>query len=160
KAIELDPKNAFTYGNRGFAYGDKGDYDREIADETKAIELKGDLGAAYYGRGEAYAAKGDTAKALPDFRVAAQLIPTNDDRRGKAQARIAELEKQSASALPTGRPTSDEATAFPGRRVALVIGNSAYQSVPALNNPVNDASLIASAFKADAFDVTVADNLD
>jgi uncharacterized caspase-like protein len=41
-----------------------------------------------------------------------------------------------------------------------VIGNSAYRHVPSLNNPANDASLIASALKADGFNVTVADNLD
>ena len=30
------------------------------------------------------------------------------------------------------------------RRVALVIGNSAYKSVPRLTNPVNDATLAVS----------------
>jgi hypothetical protein len=47
-----------------------------------------------------------------------------------------------------------------GLRVALVIGNGAYQSVPALNNPVPDAYLVASALKADGFSVTLADNVD
>ena len=47
-----------------------------------------------------------------------------------------------------------------GRRVALVIGNSAYQNVPSLNNPANDATLIVEALKTDGFSVTMADNLD
>lgn len=38
------------------------------------------------------------------------------------------------------------------RRVALVIGNSAYKSVPRLANPVNDASLVGGMFKAAGFD--------
>ena len=44
--------------------------------------------------------------------------------------------------------------------MALVIGNSGYQHVAALNNPVNDAGLIAVALKADGFNVTLADDLD
>ena len=39
------------------------------------------------------------------------------------------------------------------KRVALVIGNSAYQSVTPLTNPSNDAGLIASTFKAAGFEV-------
>jgi TPR repeat protein len=37
------------------------------------------------------------------------------------------------------------------RRVALVIGNSAYQAVPRLPNPANDAAHVAEALKADGF---------
>jgi len=36
-------------------------------------------------------------------------------------------------------------------RVALVVGNSAYQSVPALANPVNDANAIAAALRKVGF---------
>ena len=38
------------------------------------------------------------------------------------------------------------------RRVALVIGNSAYKTVPRLANPVNDASLVGGMFKKAGFD--------
>ncbi|WLA67909.1 caspase family protein [Bradyrhizobium diazoefficiens] len=38
------------------------------------------------------------------------------------------------------------------RRVALVIGNSAYKSVPRLANPANDADLVGSMFKKAGFD--------
>ncbi|UPJ60570.1 caspase family protein [Bradyrhizobium sp. 192] len=38
------------------------------------------------------------------------------------------------------------------RRVALVIGNSAYKSVPRLANPVNDAGLVGGMFKKAGFD--------
>lgn len=43
--------------------------------------------------------------------------------------------------------------AFAGKRVALVIGNSAYQNVPPLANPANDAATIAATFKDAGFDV-------
>jgi len=39
------------------------------------------------------------------------------------------------------------------KRVALVIGNSAYKSVPRLTNPVNDASLIGGMLRKAGFDI-------
>jgi uncharacterized caspase-like protein len=43
--------------------------------------------------------------------------------------------------------------AFAGKRVALVLGNSAYQNVAPLPNPVNDGAVIAATFKEAGFDV-------
>src|SRR5215468_2458224 len=43
--------------------------------------------------------------------------------------------------------------AFADKRVALVLGNSAYQNVPPLANPVNDAALMADTLKRAGFDV-------
>src|SRR5215471_13613634 len=42
--------------------------------------------------------------------------------------------------------------AFADRRIALVIGNSAYERVPQLPNPVNDATAMAEMFKKSGFD--------
>jgi len=43
--------------------------------------------------------------------------------------------------------------AFADKRVALVIGNSAYQNVARLPNPVNDGATIAATLKDAGFDV-------
>jgi hypothetical protein len=43
--------------------------------------------------------------------------------------------------------------AFAEKRVALVIGNAAYQNAPRLPNPVNDGSTIAATLKDAGFDV-------
>jgi hypothetical protein len=43
--------------------------------------------------------------------------------------------------------------AFAEKRVALVIGNSAYQNVGRLANPVNDSGVMAATFKSAGFDV-------
>src|SRR6059058_5349970 len=43
--------------------------------------------------------------------------------------------------------------AFAEKRVALVLGNSAYQNVARLPNPVNDGTVIAATLKNAAFDV-------
>jgi formylglycine-generating enzyme required for sulfatase activity len=42
--------------------------------------------------------------------------------------------------------------AFADRRIALVIGNSAYERAPPLPNPVNDAAAMADMFKKAGFD--------
>ena len=46
------------------------------------------------------------------------------------------------------------------RRVAFVIGNSAYQTVPSLPNPKNDAEAVAKALKKSGFEVVSAIDLD
>src|SRR6478752_2525932 len=43
--------------------------------------------------------------------------------------------------------------AFAQKRVALVLGNSAYQNVAQLTNPVNDGTVIAATLKNAGFDV-------
>lgn len=49
--------------------------------------------------------------------------------------------------------------AFAAKRVALVIGNSAYQNVPALPNPQHDADKVAATLHAVGFDtVTLTNN--
>jgi len=43
--------------------------------------------------------------------------------------------------------------AFADKRVALVIGNSAYQNAPLLSNPVNDSAAMETMFRQAGFDV-------
>jgi uncharacterized caspase-like protein len=43
--------------------------------------------------------------------------------------------------------------AHAAKRVALIIGNSAYQNVPPLSNPINDAATMAATLKNAGFDV-------
>lgn len=50
-------------------------------------------------------------------------------------------------------------TAYAESRVALVIGNSAYQSVPTLPNPINDAASVGDLLKSAGFEVVVAPDL-
>jgi hypothetical protein len=45
--------------------------------------------------------------------------------------------------------------ALADRRVALVLGNSNYQHVPALSNPANDARALAAKFREVGFDVVI-----
>ena len=43
--------------------------------------------------------------------------------------------------------------AFADRRIALVIGNSVYERVPQLSNPINDANAMAEMFRRGGFEV-------
>ena len=50
-------------------------------------------------------------------------------------------------------------TAF-AKRLALVIGNSKYEHVPALKNPANDATLMAASLEKVGFEVTLLKDQD
>src|SRR3974377_1466192 len=52
--------------------------------------------------------------------------------------------------------TAGSDPALAERRVALVIGNGAYQNVAKLDNPTNDAGAIADMFQKAGFDVVTA----
>jgi tetratricopeptide (TPR) repeat protein len=174
QAIALNPQFVQAYISRGIAHGNRFEFDGEIVDETEAIKLKSDSGAAYYNRGIAYENLSDAAKALSDFRMAAKLIPTSDPSHDEALSFVEKIEKELAQAAPAAVVAAPTPQATPaavaaagsrsqtagGRRVALVVGNSAYQNVAQLTNPTNDAKLIADALKQDGFDVTLAANLD
>lgn len=70
----VDNRN-LAYTDRGLAYGRKGDYDRDIADETEAIKLDPHYENEFTNRGLAYHRKGDLAHALADYNEAVRLAP-------------------------------------------------------------------------------------
>jgi lipoprotein NlpI len=66
---------AAGYSNRCWAYSDKGDPDRAIADCDDAIRLDPKLADAYLNRGKAYSDKGDFDRAIADYDQAIELNP-------------------------------------------------------------------------------------
>lgn len=168
-AIRLNPKDAVAYVIRGNTYQTKGDRDRALADYNEAIRLNPEYAYAYTNRGLLYERAGDIEKARGDFKVVLGLPPSALSGPKwpleKARERLA--------ALPPQRPTAAQpshavtavigpvaAPATDGRRVALVIGNSAYENVPALPNPERDAKLVADVLNRTGFkSVTLLPNL-
>src|SRR2546429_5146857 len=65
-----------------------------------------------------------------------------------------------AAALAAATPSTPVFSADGGKRVALVVGNSAYENVSALVNPANDAADIGQKLKSLGFDVLLATNAD
>ena len=69
KALEINPRYAAAYNNRGVAYAKgKGQYDKAISDYNKAIEINPGLAEAYDNRGITY-----KEKACSDWERACQL---------------------------------------------------------------------------------------
>jgi tetratricopeptide (TPR) repeat protein len=166
----FDQATAYTW--RGKAYFDKADYDRAIADYDQAIRLKAGYTDAYKSRGDAYEAKGDHARALADYNQALLLDPTLVDARQDRDRVQSALTSQQNPAKPLASipqpdtfpvtpPQPNSPPITPERRVALVIGNSAYRSVPALPNPRRDATAVAEALRQAGFQtVELAVDLD
>lgn len=63
------------YINRGRSYVTKKEYDRAVADYTKAIAIKPASSQAYNGRGRAYEGKRDLEKAVADYTTALKIDP-------------------------------------------------------------------------------------
>ena len=73
--IELDPKYAAAYYNRGLSYYALRQHGRAIQDFDKAIELDPKDAKAYYNKACAYALMGDPAKACDWLSQAIDLDP-------------------------------------------------------------------------------------
>ena len=85
KAIELYPKNFWSYFNRGFAYDMLGNQQQAINDYNKAIELAPKLAEDanvyillanfYFLRGVSYDDLGNLQQAIKDYNKAIELVP-------------------------------------------------------------------------------------
>ena len=83
----------------------------------------------------------------------------------EAKRKQAELEQQlrlAQNQLPAKPSQSNQPPPVinQGRRVALVIGNASYSSVPQLMNPTNDAREVTRALQATGFEVIRLENAD
>jgi hypothetical protein len=143
------------------AYAKRGEQERAITDLTKAIELDGRLAEAYGVRAQIYVTKRQWESAVADLRKVLSL-PARNLRERDAQIKAAETlmtlapKTPPASPIPVGTPgaaPTPAITASPanGRRIALIIGNSAYAHAGSLRNPANDAKAIAGAMRRIGF---------
>jgi tetratricopeptide (TPR) repeat protein len=156
QAINISPNNSIAYNNRGNSYEHKGDHDRAIADLDQAIKIDPNYALAHRNRGLAYSNKGEYDRAIADFGQAIRLDPTDPWARQYLER------SKAARVAPPAKPTAPEATPTAREvRVALVIGNSAYQSAAYLPNPRRDAQAVADALRQAGFQtVQLAVDLD
>jgi tetratricopeptide (TPR) repeat protein len=181
QAVALAPKGIINYAYRGDTLRYKGEFARAIADYEHALQNAGhDYIPALTGLGLTYEKMGDLAKARTKFEEARdslnkdRILDPSPSSLETARARLAALDSgvaqptipvslpqatsatsipTSAIAAPTVAPAAAQASAAKfGRRVALVIGNSAYKNVPALPNPQKDAEAIAASLRNIGFD--------
>ncbi len=165
KAIPGNEIRSRYRNSRGLAYRKKGEIDRAIAEFDEAIkyafasDYSDDDRAEYFvNRAEALGEKGEWLKALEDHQ-SALTISSSFSRAisGRNAARLALSRPAPAIAAAGAAETlaattpAKPITAINERRVALVIGNSAYDTVAALPNPRRDAETLAQALRAAGF---------
>jgi tetratricopeptide (TPR) repeat protein len=180
ESIRMHPTSE-AYNLRGNAYYKMGDKEAAILDYGRAIAANPRDGMAYVNRGNVYVANRDFDRALADYTEAGRVDPKYLQYREGGQRQKAlddqwqlylksiqedfdyanwsgpPLDLYRDSANPE-RPTSGQRGAgdvigSAEKRVALVIGNSAYAKVAELPNPVNDARAMSALFKAAGFEV-------
>jgi tetratricopeptide (TPR) repeat protein len=148
-AIKVNPRNVPARNNRGLVLARQNKLEEAIAEYDEALRIDPEYLLAYNNRARAHETKGDLQAALADYKRSAEhegRPRSEDDSRAKAGARpqVERLAKAIAEGKATPRPGAE-------RRVALVIGNSAYAHAPALRNPVNDAKAFAGVLRAIGF---------
>jgi tetratricopeptide (TPR) repeat protein len=75
QAIEINPRFAEAYINRGSAYYNQNNLPQAISDYTKAIEINPKYAEAYLGRGNAYDRQGNFTQAITDFTKTIEINP-------------------------------------------------------------------------------------
>jgi tetratricopeptide (TPR) repeat protein len=164
KAVELS-STAAVHDNRGQVRHKQGNLEGALADFNDAITQgrianKDDMSSYYVHRAEIFAEKGEWLKALEDNQSALTGNQYNSKAlAGRDAARLAlsgaAARQQAASAAPAAAPSAvpkqAAAPAVLDKRIALVIGNSAYKNAPALPNPVRDATAVADALRRIGF---------
>ncbi len=184
RSVKLKPDDSSFRDKRGTSLLAKGRNAEAIADFSKAIEINPEDPSYYRQRAVAKLALADLQGALADAQKAMTLKPDDVD----AQKTLADVEAARTALIKKSTPppavaklqeklptaeavgAAQNAVAIPatlpevvkpaplGRRVALIIGNSAYTDGMALANPVNDANAMAASLKRLGFDVVLATN--
>jgi TPR repeat protein len=164
--LAADQGSAAGQNYLGVLYRDgRGGLTKDEREAARLFKLASDQNYAYGQQNLGIFYRDGRGGLTMDDREAARLLKLAADQ-GNANARtalnqIAQQTSQEVSAVPNA-PLKQEAVepgsasaanlpSVPERRVALVIGNSAYQTVGGLPNTTNDARAIAEVLKADGF---------
>src|SRR5262249_46298356 len=97
---ELQPNEAYWWNVRGYAYFRLRQWDKALADITKAIELQPKMALYRHNRGSVYARMGQHAKAVADHIKASELNPKDPwvwCKQGSAFAELVQWEKSAAA---------------------------------------------------------------
>ena len=153
-ALAKAPNYLYALCGRAEANMGKGNLDAALKDLTTVLGFVPNHVRAHMDRGRLFEKRGDLAQARADYRSAAYALTPFDEIDVTMARKIAQ--ERLAALTPQGPGGATQA----GRRIALVIGNGAYKSVHALDNPPRDSKLIAASLKDLGFQsVTVANDL-
>ncbi|WP_315838388.1 caspase family protein [Bradyrhizobium prioriisuperbiae] len=146
RAIDYYEDDAQTYWHRAQAYEAGGQLALALRDLDKAATLEPDGARYLIDRGRILTRTGALNRAMADFDKALALSPNDANAQAGREAVQARLRAQSQQTSTRG-----PSPAVAERRVALVIGNSAYRNAPRLPNPARDAAGVADALRRVGF---------
>jgi TPR repeat protein len=162
--LAVDQGNSSAQNNLGVFYRDgRGGLIQDDREAARLFRLAADQNNAYGQMNLGVFYRDGRGGLARDEREAARLLKLAADQ-GNANAKTALSQLGpivEANAAPDAKPGPLSPVPGPAtanilaaeRRVALIIGNSAYQAVSRLPNTVNDAKAVADALKADGFAV-------
>jgi tetratricopeptide (TPR) repeat protein len=73
QALQYDPRDAYSYHSRGFAFYKKGNYDLAIADLHRALEIEPQEAKSYHVLALSYGRKGQFEEAMANFNRALEI---------------------------------------------------------------------------------------
>jgi tetratricopeptide (TPR) repeat protein len=79
QALNINPRLALAYSNRGVLYRQQGKSDLALSDYNQALNINPRLAEAYYNRGVLYYYRLEREKAIRDLRQAAELFRQQGD---------------------------------------------------------------------------------
>ena len=163
--LAADQGNAAGQNNLGVLYRDgRGGLTKDEREAAHLFKLASDQNNAYGQQNLGIFYRDGRGGLTMDNREAARLFKLAADQ-GNANARtalnqitqpsqevgaVANARSNQEVVEPSSAPVAN-LLSVPERRVALVIGNAAYQAVSGLANTTNDARAIADVLKADGF---------
>lgn len=181
-SASLTEDHDLSFVIRGDVRRYRGEFQLALNDYDSALRIRSDFIPAFTGKGLTYEKMGRLDLARMEFAkaVQSQSLLRNSDYSAEslltAQSRLAALDSGVAQPIiqpvpisvtspnsvptPTAQPAKPAAIPRPSeRRVALVIGNSAYINVPELANPEKDATAVATTLRNIGFEVTLVTNV-
>ena len=172
EAVRRESGSIWAKLRRGVIHRELGDYDRALADLNDMLQRYPFDAEGYLERGRVHEKRGDIARARADYDKSLK-------ERG-ARAKSAHADARNALAALDGKPVAPVNTvaalpppvvaalplpvmSLPGvkreeRRVALVIGNSAYRHTAPLTNPGRDARAVTASLRAIGFQSVITVN--
>ena len=150
KGLETREDLAKAYNNRGAAYGIMGEYDRAIADFTKAIGLSPEDADTYNNRGNVHTIIGDYERAIADFSEAIRLNPQNANAynyRGHAYRGRRDYDLSIADFGMVIRLTPQSASAYNNRGAAYGIKGDHDRTIEDFTEAIGLSPLNASAYR-------------
>jgi uncharacterized caspase-like protein len=114
----------------------------------KAVALNPRYARGYINRAAIHVLRGDRVHAADDVQTALKIDP---DLAGAADVRKVQAALAAKTSDVAATMTAPGPVTAPDRRVALIIGNSAYRAAAFLPNPRRDAQAVADALRQSGF---------